>query len=652
MHDGDHALIWTPPADAWERSNIGRFAQWLRATRGLAFDDYDALWTWSVAQPAAFWSAVWERFGIVSATPFERVLEAEGVADARWFGGATLNFAEHVLRSEITGPALVGVSQTRGRVEWTMDELRGEVARCRAGLARLGVKEGDRVVAYLPNIPEAIAAFLATASLGGIWSSCPPEFGIRSVIDRFRQIEPKVLLVVDGYRFGDRAMSVLDRVRTIRASLPSLRATVLLPYLDANATADWDGVSWRDFTRETQPLAFARVAFDHPLYILYSSGTTGLPKAIVHGHGGILLEHHKLLSLQLDLRPGDRFFWFSTTGWMMWNLLLSGLLVQASVVTFDGNLAWPSLDTLWALAEDERITYFGVSASFLLACRNASLDVQRHAYPALRSVGSTGSPLAPATARWIRAQLPREVQIGSGSGGTDVCGAFVGAVPVKPVFADEIAARCLGAKVEAYDAQGRSVIETMGELVITAPMPSMPVGFWGDADRSRYRDAYFGTFPGVWRHGDWITIHESGGCTIHGRSDATLNRGGVRLGTAEFYAVVESLPGVADSLVVHCDDAHGGPGDLVLFVVAKEGQPADDAFAAAITNAIRRELSPRHVPDAVHFVPAVPRTLTGKKLEVPVKRILAGASVASVATEGALANPAALAAFEAFARQR
>ncbi len=549
-------------------------------------------------------------------------------------------------------------SQTRGPVELTADELRDAVARCRAGLERLGVRRGDRVAAFLPNVPETLIAFLATASLGAVWSSCAPEFGTRAVVDRFAQIEPVVLLTIDGYRYGDRDVDRAAEVADIRGALPSVRETVVVPYLRTAADAGVaipGSIAWSALLAEAGSLHLEPVPFDHPLYVLYSSGTTGLPKPIVHGHGGILLEHLKALALHTDLGPGDRFCWFTTTGWMMWNYLVSGLAVGATVVLFDGNPAWPDLGTLWRLASETRVTYLGVSAPFLMACRAAGLAPGRDSsldLSALRGVGSTGAPLPAAGFHWVRDAVSDEIPVGSLSGGTDLCTGFVGPSPLVPVWAGEISCRMLGARVEAFDEAGRSIVGSQGELVITAPMPSMPVGFWGDEDGSRMRDAYYGTYPGAWRHGDWLTITDRGSCRITGRSDATLNRGGVRLGTAEFYTVVEALPEIADALVVHLEDAGGGPGELLLFVALRDGAALDDALRTRIAAALRTSLSPRHVPDLVQAVPAIPRTLSGKKLEVPVKRILLGMDPEVAASRDALADPDALAPFEALARER
>lgn len=625
---------------------------WLGRHRNRTFDTYQELWQWSVSDLGGFWSSVWDYFDVISRSGYDRVLESHAMPGARWFPGARLNYAEHALRH--TGPEtmVVSVSQSRDRVDLSADDLRKQVARARTGLIELGVRAGDRVAAYAPNISETVVAFLATASLGAVWSSCAPEFGARAVLDRLTQIEPKVLLAVDGYRYGDKAVHRVDEVAAIQQALPSLTTTVVIDYLEAGVVVPGT-LTWGDFMDRQGELAFEQVAFDHPLYILYSSGTTGLPKPIIHGHGGILLEHLKSLALHSDLGRGDRFFWFSTTGWMMWNLLVSGLTVGAATVLFDGDPGWPDLSNLWQMAEATQISYFGTSAPFIMNCRKAGLR-PRNAYDLSRihALGSTGSPLPPEGFDWVRRAVGEQVVAASVSGGTDVCTAFVGATPLLPVRVGEISGPYLGAKVDAFDADGRSVRGEQGELVITAPMPSMPVGFWGDDDGARYKASYFDDFPGVWRHGDWITIYEDGACVISGRSDATLNRGGVRLGTSEFYAVVEALPEITDSLVIHMDDAGDGAGELLVFVVVAPGVPADEELVNRLRKILASSLSPRHVPDQVHFVPSIPRTLSGKKLEVPVKRILAGVPVDSAASRGALADPASLAPFEEIARHR
>jgi acetoacetyl-CoA synthetase len=646
-------VLWKPPADVRDRSRIGDFLRWLAEHRGLNFDRYEDLWQWSVEDLAGFWSSVWDYFGVIAHTPYTEVLRHRRMPGAQWFPGATLNYAEHMLRMPGAGADTVMVvshSQTRDPVELTAAELREQVARARAGLRELGVRQGDRVAAYLPNIPETLVLMLATASLGAVFSSCAPEFGTRSVCDRWRQIEPKVLVAADGYRYGGKAISQLDEIEEIRAALPSVQHLVGLTYLGERVP---DAIPWQGLLAEHEPLEFEPVPFDHPLYVLYSSGTTGLPKPIVHGHGGVLLEHLKGLALHMDLGPADRFFWFTTTGWMMWNYLISGLTVGSAVVMFDGDPAKPDLGMLWRLAAEAGMTYFGTSAPFLLACRKEGVVPREVAdLSALRGVGSTGAPLPPEGFRWVYENVRPDIPLMSFSGGTDLCTGFVGGAPMLPVYEGEISGRCLGAKVEAFSADGKPVVGELGELVITEPMPSMPVGFWGDESGERYREAYFDVFPGVWRHGDWITFTERGSCVITGRSDATLNRGGVRLGTAEFYSVVEGFDEVVDSLVIHLEDPAGGPGELLLFVALRDGVDLDDGLRKRIGGGLRSGLSPRHVPDEIFQVRGVPRTLSGKKLEVPVKKILAGTPADRAAAKGALSNPESLAAFETLARSR
>ncbi len=636
----DPKPLWDPPKDARATTVIGRYLSWLETERGLRFADYDQLWQWSVADLESFWSSIWAFFNVAASAPYETVLRRREMPGAEWFPGARLNYAQHALSTSGSSTAVVAYSQSRPPVELSWDALADLVRRCRQGLRALGVRRGDRVVAYLPNGVEALVAFLATASLGAIWASCPPEFGVRSVLDRLGQLEPAVLLTVRRYRYGSKEIDRATEVDAVVRELPSLHAVI-------DVDADWAAL-----LAEPGPLVFEQLPFDHPLYVLFSSGTTGLPKPIVHGHGGILLEHLKALALHQDLGPGDRFFWFSTTGWMMWNLLVSGLCVGATIVLFDGDPTWPDLSALWRMASSARVTTFGVSAPFLTSCRTASLhpracgDLTR-----LRSVGSTGAPLSPAGFEWVYEELPH-VWLTSVSGGTDVCTAFVGGCPLVPVVAGEISCRYLGAAVEAFDEDGRSIVGRQGELVITAPLPSMPVGFWGDKDGTRYKDAYFSRFPGVWCHGDWITITERGSCVITGRSDATLNRGGVRLGTAEFYAVLEDLPEIDDSLVVHLEDPAGGPGQLLLFVKLQSTTVLSEPLKEKIVRALRSGLSPRHAPDEIYAVPAIPRTHSGKKLEVPIKQILGGASPSSVVSAGSLADPRALEAFIALAHER
>ena len=567
---------------------------------------------------------------------------------AEWFPGARLNYAEHMLgRDEDTrAVAVVAVSQSRDQFELTFGDLREQVARARAGLQRLGVGPGDRVVAYLPNIPETLVAFLATASLGAVWATCPPEFGVRSVVDRLGQLEPKILLAVGGYVYGEKLVDRRGNVAAIREQLPSLEAVVDIRYAADPLPA---ATTWDELTAEAGPLEFAALPFGHPLYVLFSSGTTGLPKAIVHGHGGILIEHLKNHGLSWDLRPGDRLQWFTTTAWMMWNALVSTLLVRASIVMIDGNPGYPDLAFQWQLAERTRPTMLGVSPAFALACRKQGVEPgSRFDLSSLRSVAVAGSPLPLDGFEWIYDQVGPEVLLNLGSGGTDLCTGIVQGCPLLPVYAGEIAGRCLACDVTAFDPEGNEVVGELGELVIRQPMPSMAVSFWNDPEGERYRAAYFDHYPGVWRHGDWIRFTERGSSVISGRSDATLNRGGVRLGTSEFYSVLEELGEVLDGLIVHLEEAD----ELILFVVLREGSDLDDALRKRIAGALRDALSPRHMPDTIVAVPVIPQTLTGKKLELPVKRILTGVDPAEVVSPDALADPASIEPIIAYARTR
>jgi acetoacetyl-CoA synthetase len=621
---GSPRQLWSPTPERAARAQITRFAR----DRGLPAG-YDELWRWSVENLEEFWAAVWEHFGVAGS--YERVLGSRAMPGAEWFPGARVSYAEHLFRGKPGDRvAIRHASESRALGEWTWDELRERTARIRAGLVARGVGEGDRVCAFLPNIPETIAAFLATSSLGAVWSSAAPEFGARSVIDRFAQIEPKVLLAVDGYRYGGRDFDCAGKVDQIAAELPGARV-VRLGYLAESG--------WEDGFEQDGELDFARVAFDHPLWVLYSSGTTGLPKAIVHGQGGILLEHLKKMNLHLDAQPGDRVFWFTTTGWMMWNFLVGVLLTEASIVLFDGN---PAGEVLWDLAADSGMTVFGTSAAFIAASMKegvepaAGRDLSR-----LHAVGSTGSPLSPEGFAWVYDKLGGETWLFSTSGGTDVCTAFVGGVPTLPVYEGELQARSLGAAVEAFDEQGSAVVNQVGELVITEPMPSMPVFMWGDEDGSRYRESYFDMYPGVWRHGDWIEITDRGTAIIYGRSDSTINRGGVRMGTSELYRAVLADDDVIDALVVDIP-REGEENWMPLFVVMRAGAELDDGAVARLKRRVREDCSPRHVPNDVIQIAEVPRTLSGKALEVPVKRILMGTPPEQAASRESLANPEAL----------
>jgi acetoacetyl-CoA synthetase len=633
-------ILWQPDPDVVARSHIAAFREWLASHRGVQLADYQALWRWSVTDLEGFWGALAEFAGARFHAPPRGVLTDASMPGARWFPGATLNYAEHAL---VAGPgkadddlAAIFCREDGQRQECSFGALRQRVAAARSALASLGVERGDRVVALAPNSLDTLVAFLATASLGAIWSSCSPDFGARAIADRFTQLAPSVLIAVDGYLYGGKHFDIRSAVDALARQMPSLRATV--------KPADWERML---ADHAGADLAFEAVEFDHPLWVLYSSGTTGLPKGIVQGHGGIVVEYLKALLLQADLGPGDRFFWFTTTGWMMWNHLISGLLVGSTIVLYDGNPGYPDLGALWRLTDVERITYFGTSAPFIQACRKAGVRPRAGCdLTALRAIGSTGAPLSPEGFRWIASEVGSEVQICSVSGGTDLCAAFVCAAPDVPVWEGEISCRALGAAVVALDEAGNELIDEVGELVITKPMPSMPVFFWNDPDGSRLREAYFDVYPGLWRHGDWIKITPRGSCVIYGRSDATLNRGGVRMGTAEFYTVVEGLDEVLDSLVIDTSGAGRDDGELLCFLVLAPGVALADV-EPRLRTALRQNLSPRHVPNRFIQVDEVPRTLNGKKCEVPVKKILAGLDPAKAVSADALRNPDSLEPFVA-----
>jgi acetoacetyl-CoA synthetase len=629
-------ILWTPSPERIQRAGVTRYMEWLKETPGLRFDDYQALWCWSVDELEAFWESIVEFCGVQFREPPARVLGRSEMPGAEWFPGARLNYAEHIFGDRPPeGVAIRHASELRPTVgEWTWAELRAQTAAVAAGLRAMGVGPGDRVAAYMPNIPETVAALLACASIGAVWSSAAPEFGVRSVVDRFSQIEPKVLLAVDGYRYGGRDFDRREAVQEIAGALGC--PVVPFGYLSGEGFRD-------DFLVPGATLEFEPVAFDHPLWVLYSSGTTGLPKPIVHGQGGILIEQLKKGWLHLDAHPGDRLFWFTTTGWMMWNFLVGVLLTDASIVLFDGNPGYPDFGRLWDLAQETGMTCFGTSAAFVSSCMKQGVTVRdgQRSLSALRAVGSTGSPLSPEGFRWIYDQLGPDLWLFSTSGGTDMCTAFVGGVPTLPVYEGELQARCLGCAVQAWDPAGQPLVDEVGELVITQPMPSMPLFFWGDPDGERYRESYFSMYPGVWRHGDWIKITSLGTAVIYGRSDSTINRGGVRMGTSEIYRAVLSVDEVVDALAIDVPRP-GTDGWLMLFVVLREGASLDESLVSAIRQRIRQDCSPRHVPDELLVIPEVPRTLSGKVLEVPVKRILSGVPVEQAASRESLANPAAL----------
>ena len=643
--------LWAPSAERVEAARLTAFARFAEQRTGRRFADYAALHTWSTTAIEEFWQAVWDFFDIRSSAPHTAVLEDRTMPGARWFPGARLNLAEHVLRSERPGePVLLHAGENRPLRELAWEDLTRQVRAVATHLRSRGVGEGDRVAAYLPNVPEAVVAVLATASIGAIWASVSPDFGARGALDRLGQLEPAALFCADGYRYGGRDFDRRQEVAELVAGLPGLREVVALPVLGLDQPGTpWDDVAGgRDIPADE--FEFAQVPFDHPLWVLFSSGTTGLPKAIVHGHGGILLEHSKLHVLHHDMRPGDRAFFYTTTGWMMWNFLVTMPLVGVAPVLYDGNPAHPDVDVLWRIAQDSRARLFGASPTFVELMQKAGVvPRERFDLSALDVVMPAGSPVGPAVTAWFYEQVKDDLTVATGSGGTDCCTGFVGGVPTLPVYAGEIQARSLGVAAEAWDEAGRSVVGQVGELVITQPMPSMPVFFWGDEDGARYRASYFETFPGVWRHGDFFELNERGGCFVRGRSDAVLNRQGIRIGTAEIYRVVEDDPDVLSALVVNLD-LPGGGFFMPLFLVLAPGAQLDEALQRRLRGRLREEATPRHVPDRFIAVRALPLTRSGKKMEIPVRRLLLGAQPSEVADASAMADPGAFADFVEYAR--
>lgn len=654
--------LWRPGEDRVARAQVTRFQTWAAERHGAPDTvpgdpaaSYAALHRWSVDELERFWQAVAQWCDVRFASPYERVLADRGMPGATWFPGATLNYAEHALRAAEDPDrahqlALLHVDETHEPTPVTWAELRRQVGSLAAELRRLGVRPGDRVSGYLPNIPHAVVALLATAAVGGVWTSCAPDFGARSVLDRFQQVEPVVLFTVDGYHYGGKRHARADVVAELRAELPTVRAVVHIPLLGTAApegALDWDTL----VSADVEPV-FEHVPFDHPLWVLYSSGTTGLPKAIVQSQGGILLEHLKQLALHCDLGPQDRFFWYTSTGWMMWNFLVSGLLVGSTVVLYDGSPGHPDTGAQWRIAERTGATLFGTSAAYVMACRKAGVHPGRDFdLSRVKCVATTGSPLPPDGFRWIHDEVADDMWIASVSGGTDVCSCFAGAVPTLPVHIGELQAPCLGTDLQAWDAHGKPVVDEVGELIVAAPMPSMPIRFWNDPDGTRYRESYFEMFPGAWRHGDWITLTSRGSVIIHGRSDSTLNRQGVRMGSADIYEAVERLPEIRESLVIGAEQPDGGYW-MPLFVHLAPGATLDDELLARIKRTIREQLSPRHVPDEVIEVPGIPHTLTGKRIEVPVKRLLQGTPLEKAVNPGSVDNIDLLRFYEDLARTR
>lgn len=646
-------ILWSPSVEFKNNANLTDFLLWLNKQKGLSFAGYQDLWEWSVAEVSAFWESIWEYFEIISHSDYDSVLSHEQMPDQKWFDGANLNYAEHVFRRKSnTRPAIYFQSENASLQQLSWETLESQVASFASFLRAAGVEKGDRVAAFLPNVPEATTAFLATVSIGAIWSCCSPDFGAKSVIERFEQIQPKVLIGVDGYRYGGKAFDRVNVLRELHASLPELEHFVLLPSLqperiDIGLPDVW---CWADILEKFSGAAlhFESLPFEHPIWILYSSGTTGIPKAITHGHGGVLLEHLKYLVLQNDVKEGENYFWFTTTGWMMWNFLQAALLSGASIVLYDGSPAWPDLNVLWKLAAAIPIHHFGASAPYLMACMKENLDPGKSFDCAkLRSLGSTGSPLPPEAFDWVYSALKKDIWLNSMSGGTDICTAWVGPSPYLPVYRGEIQCRALGAALDAFDEGGNSINEEVGEMVLTRPMPSMPVFFWNDPDKVRYHDSYFNWIPGVWRHGDWVKITNRGTLTILGRSDATLNRQGIRIGTAEIYRSLAQLTALKDTLIISLE-LSGGRFYMPLFVVMKEGFKLDNQLKQKIRQQLKNDYSPRHVPDEILEVPDLPYTISGKKLETPIKRLMMGISPEKAVNNGSLRNPEALDFFLAF----
>jgi acetoacetyl-CoA synthetase len=645
--------LWSPTPDLLESSQMKQYMRWLAVERSLVFDRYEDLHAWSIANLDDFWSSIWAFFNVESGTPYHTVLRRppEGMIGTRWFEGATVSYARHIFRHATPDrPAIIAGAEDGSMREISWAALESNVAAFAHWLRQQGVSQGDRVAAVLPNIPEAVIAFLAVNSLGAVWSSCSPDFGEASVTDRFAQIAPKVVLVADGYTYNGKQYPKKATIAALQAALPSVNNWVLVPWLDPQASVP-DTDNWNDIvSRESPSLRFTDVPFNDPIWVLYSSGTTGKPKAITHSVGGCLLEHLKALALHQDVRPGERYCWYSTTGWMMWNYALASMLCGATLVLYEGSAGYPDMRVLWDVATRTGVQHFGGGAAFYIACMKAGLSFPKEQFPALRTIGSTGSPLPPAAFEWIYASVKKDVWLISLSGGTDICSAFVGGCPLWPVYSGEIQCRMLGCALDAFDEQGHSQpIDTLGEMVILQPMPSMPIFFWGDAENERYRSSYFEHFPGVWRHGDWIKRTRHDGVVIYGRSDATLNRDGVRIGTSEIYHAVEQVPEVADSLVV-CIEEDGGRYFMPLFVVMREGHALTDAVQSSIRTNLRTMYSPRHVPDAIFSVPDIPYTISGKKMEAPVKKILMGTPVDKAASRDTMRNPGALDAYIGYTR--
>jgi acetoacetyl-CoA synthetase len=652
-------LLWTPSQERIARSRLTDFRTWLKQERGREFADYEALWAWSTTEIEEFWQAIWDFFRVEASTPPEAVLHSREMPGTQWFPGAKLNYARHMLRNEKPGEtALLYLNERSTLREMSWDEFAGKVRILATELRKMGVSKGDRVVAYMPNIPETLIAMLATTSIGAIWSSCGPDFGTPGVLDRFSQLQPTVLLYVDGYQYGGKPFDRREEVRKIIARLDTLKTIICCPYLDTadRTTLAPNTVFLPDLLARPavskEEFKFEEVDFNHPLWILFSSGTTGLPKPIMHSHGGITLEQLKHIAFNFDLHAGERMFFFTTTGWMMWNFVVSSILSDVKPLLYDGNPAWPDGDVMWKMAQDAKIDLFGASPTYQAILQKAGVVPKaRFDLSNLKSVALGGSPVTPECQAWLHDNVGADKWVVPGCGGTDICSGFVGGVATLPEYAGEMQARCLGIAVHAFDENGKSVVDQVGEMVITQPAPSMPVGLWNDKNHERLRETYFSDFPGVWRQGDFFLLNKRGGCFVLGRSDATLNRNGIRIGTSEIYRSITGIDAVEDGLIVNLD-LPGGTFFMPLFVKLAAGVELTDAVRDQIRNKLKREYSPRHVPDKIYAVPDIPYTLTGKRLEVPVRRILAGMSVAKAANRDAMRNPEALDFFIRYAAEQ